>query len=139
MRGLRGFFPTTKLAAAKALSTSVGVLIFSVQTFAQDAAAPAAGTAAPGGPPAWMNFVPFIFLIVVMMFITSRQTANQKKKQEELITGLKRGDQVLTSGGMLGRIEGIADTFLTLEIADGVRVKILKSQIAGPANLEAKT
>jgi preprotein translocase subunit YajC len=53
----------------------------------------------------------------------------QKKKQAEFIQNLKRGDEVMTSGGILGRVEGITDVVLTLEIADQTRIKILKSQV----------
>ena len=60
------------------------------------------------------------------------------KKHSEFLEKLKRGDEVLTNSGIFGRIEGITDQFVTLEIADEVRIKILKSQIAGLPKEQAK-
>jgi preprotein translocase subunit YajC len=88
----------------------------------------------PNTPPAWMQFAPFIFMMVVMYFLMIRPQVKRQKTHQEFVTGLKRGDQVLTSSGIYGRIEGITDQFVTLEVADGVRLKILKTQIAGPAS-----
>lgn len=54
------------------------------------------------------------------------------------MASLKRGDSVLTSGGILGTIEGLTEKFVTLEVTDGVRLRILKSQISGPSSEEQK-
>ena len=94
---------------------------------------PALAQTAPAAPPAWMQFAPFIFMMVVMYFLMIRPQAKRQKTHQEFLTKLKRGDQVLTASGIFGRVEGITDQFITLEVAEGVRVKILKTQIAGPA------
>ncbi len=82
---------------------------------------------------AWMQIVPLAVIFLIMYFFMIRPQSNRQRKHQEFITALKRGDQVLTGSGILGRIEGITDTFVTLEIADGVRVKMLKTQIAAGA------
>lgn len=58
-----------------------------------------------------------------------RPQMKRAKEQRAMITALARGDEVVTSGGMLGRIDELADQFVTLEIADGVRVKVSKQHI----------
>ena len=63
---------------------------------------------------------------------------NQKRamNHKTFLTGLKRGDSVLTSGGIMGTIEGLTETFVTLQIANGVKIKVLRSAIASAANAE---
>lgn len=99
------------------------------------ATAPAMAQAAPGGaPPAIMQFVPFIFLFVVMYFLVIRPQSKRQKDHQAFVSGLKRGDEVVTSSGILGRIEGLTDQFVTLEIAPSVRIKVLRSQVASSVN-----
>lgn len=92
----------------------------------------AAPAAAPAGdqPSMLMSLVPFIFMIAVFYFLVARPQAKRQRTQQAFLSALKRGDEVLTSGGLLGRIEGLTDHFVTLEISDGVRVKVLRSQIS---------
>jgi preprotein translocase subunit YajC len=87
--------------------------------------------AAPGaGGNMLANIVPIIFMVVVMYFLIIRPQAKRQKQHQEFLVNLKRGDQVITSGGILGTIEGLTEQYVTLEIADQVRIKILKTQIA---------
>lgn len=87
--------------------------------------------AAPGAqPPMFMSLAPIVFIFGIMYFFMIRPQMKKQKTQAEFLTKLKRGDEILTTGGMLGRIEGLTDHFATLEIAPGVRVKILRTQIA---------
>src|ERR1700692_1166125 len=74
-------------------------------------------------------FVPFIFIFVIFYFLIIRPQAKKQKEHQKFVTDLKRGDEVITTSGILGSIEGITDTFVTLQIADSVRIKILRSQI----------
>ncbi len=105
-------------------------LLFFSTAFAQGAPAPAA---AGGAPPALLQLIPFAFMIIVLYFLMIRPQAKKQKSQREFLSSLKRGDQVITSGGILGSIEGMTDQFITLEIAPGTRIKILRSQIASGA------
>jgi preprotein translocase subunit YajC len=86
----------------------------------------AGGAATPSG---FEMFVPFIFIFVIFYFLIIRPQAKKQKAHQQFVTGLKRGESVVTTSGILGTIEGITDTFVTLEIASGVRIKILRSQI----------
>lgn len=91
--------------------------------------------AAPGGAPsALTSLVPIIFMIVVMYFLIIRPQAKKQKSHHAFLANMKRGDQVVTSSGILGTIEGITDQFVTLEIAPDVRIKIMKAQIATAFN-----
>lgn len=94
------------------------------------ARAQAAAPAAPAEQPWFMTLVPFVFMFAVLYFLIIRPQSKRQRDQQKFLSELKRGDEVITSGGILGRIEGITDQFVTLDIADGVRIKILRSQIA---------
>lgn len=81
-------------------------------------------------PSAFEMFVPFIFIFVIFYFLIIRPQAKRAKEQQKFLSEIKRGDDVVTASGILGRIEGLTEQFVTLEIADGVKVKMLRSQIA---------
>lgn len=98
------------------------------------AQAPAAGAPA-AGPNSFEMFLPFIFIFVIFYFLIIRPQSKRQKDQQKFVAELKRGDDVITASGILGRIEGISDQFVTLEIADGVRVKMVRSQIASSQKL----
>lgn len=90
-----------------------------------------AQTAAPGAQPsAFEMFVPFIFIFVIFYFLIIRPQGKRQKEHQKFLAEIKRGDEVVTSSGILGRVEGLTEQFVTLEIADGVKVKMLRSQIA---------
>jgi preprotein translocase subunit YajC len=95
---------------------------------AQTAAAPAAEQ-----PSALMSLVPFIFIFAVMYFLVIRPQGKRQRQQAQFLSALKHGDEVITSSGILGRIEGLTEQFATLEIGNGVRVKILRSAIGSSA------
>lgn len=80
--------------------------------------------------------IPFGFVFLIFYFLIIRPQGKRQRKHQDFIGGLKRGDEVLTASGILGRIEGLTDQFVTLEIADGVRIKVLKNQVAGPMTKE---
>lgn len=75
------------------------------------------------------SLVPLALMFVVFYFLLIVPSRKQKKKQAEFLQNLKRGDEVMTSSGILGKVEGITEHVLTLEIADQTRIKILKSQV----------
>jgi len=91
---------------------------------AQAAAAPAAQ------PSSFEMFVPFIFIFVIFYFLIIRPQSKKAKELQKFVAELKRGDEIITASGILGRIDGLSDQFATIEIAEGVKVKILRSQIA---------
>jgi preprotein translocase subunit YajC len=73
--------------------------------------------------------------VLLLLFFTSR---SQQKKQAAAIAGLKKGDRVLTQGGLVGRLVEIGDRFAKLEISPGVKVEILKSGILGADSAETQ-
>jgi preprotein translocase subunit YajC len=111
--------------------------IFSAWLFApawaQSAPGGAGGGAPAGGPPAgpaWVSFIPFglIFVLFYVLMILPQQ--RQRKKHQAMLTALKKGDRVVTSSGLIGSITNIHDDVVTLQIADNVKVKLLRSAVA---------
>lgn len=94
-------------------------------------AAEAHAQAAPGQTaPAWVQMVPLVAMVAIFYFLILRPQQKREKLRQSFISALKRGDEVVTSTGMFGRVEGLTDQFVTLEISDGVRVKMLRSAIS---------
>jgi|SRR5580693_8719734 preprotein translocase subunit YajC len=71
-----------------------------------------------------------IVFVAVFYFLLIRPQQKRMKEQQAMMSRLAAGDEVVTTGGILGRITEVNDTFITLEIADGVRIKVQKNQIA---------
>lgn len=84
--------------------------------------------AAGGSPMGTLIFV--AVLAAIMYFIMIRPQQKQLKAHREMIAGLKKGDEVITQGGMLGKIHLISERTVTLEVASGVRIRVLKTSIA---------
>ena len=78
-----------------------------------------------------MSFSPIILIFVVFYFLLIRPQQKRAKDHRSLLSNLKEGDQVITSGGIYGRITGIRDDKVTVEISDKVRVKVNRGNIAG--------
>lgn len=93
--------------------------------FAADAAAGA------GGAQGLMSFLPLVLIFVVFYFLLIRPQQKKAKDHQEFIANLKKGDEVLTSGGLQGKITGLTERVATLEIAENVRVKIARAYILG--------
>ncbi len=87
----------------------------------------------PAQPSTLEMLLPFIVLFGVMYFLMIRPQSKRLKEHSSFLKDLKRGDQVVTSSGILGTIDGLTEQFVTLEIADGVKVKMLRKQIASSA------
>ncbi len=77
------------------------------------------------------NLLFFAGLAAIMYFVLIRPQQKQVKEQQNLIAGLKKGDDVVTSGGILGKIALVTDKTITLEVSSGVKLRILKSAIQG--------
>jgi len=89
----------------------------------------AQGTA-PGGAGGMAPLLMMVVFIVIFYFLLIRPQQKKAKDHQALITKLATGDEVVTTGGLLGRVIEVGDTFLTLEVAEGVRVKVQKFQVA---------
>ena len=93
--------------------------------------------APPGGGggdmSAFMNFLPLILIFAVFYFLLIRPQQKKARDHKLMLQNLKKGDSVITQGGLYGKITGMSDQAVTLEIADKVRVKVSRGHIAGLA------
>lgn len=76
-------------------------------------------------------FIPLVLMFVIFYFLLIRPQQKRAKEHREVLQNLKRGDTVITAGGIHGKISGLTDTMVTLEIADKVKIKVSRNQIAG--------
>ena len=83
-----------------------------------------------------MAFLPLILLFAVFYFLLIRPQQKKAKTHKQFMENLKKGDRVVTSGGMYGTITGVTDDAVTIEVAEKVRVKILKGAVADYAKGE---
>ena len=105
--------------------------LFRVRGLAMNLIPDAFAQATPGAPGGQFQF-PLIMVVFVVLFyfLLIRPQQKRAKEHQALMSKLAAGDEVVTTGGMLGKVTEVGDTFVTLEIADGVRVKVQKVQIA---------
>ncbi len=90
------------------------------------------GSAVPGcGGGGMAQMLPLILMFVVFYFLLIRPQQKKMKEHRAMLNNLKRGDQIITNGGLMGRISGITDKLVTLEVAEKIRVRVLRSHIAG--------
>jgi len=85
---------------------------------------------AAGGASLAAQILPLIFIGVVFYFLLIRPANQRQKKHREMIEAVKKGDEVITAGGVIGKVTKVTDADVTVEIADGVRVKAVKSMLA---------
>ncbi len=91
----------------------------------------APGAGAFGGNDMMMSLLPFVLIFVIMYFLILRPQQKRAKEHQELIKKLRRGDNVVTSGGLLGKVTKVLDDDqVEIEIADGVRVRQLKGMVS---------
>jgi preprotein translocase subunit YajC len=89
-----------------------------------------AQAAAPGGSPnALVQLLPLLLIFVVFYFLLIRPQAKRAKEHKAMVAALGVGDEVVTAGGILGRITETGDQFLTVEVASGVQVKIQRHTV----------
>ena len=92
-------------------------------------AADAAGSAG-GMMTQFQGLIPLVFMFAIFYFLLIRPQQKKAKEHKALLEALKKGDQVVTAGGMHGKVSALDDQVVTLEIAPGVNVKINKGYIA---------
>jgi len=81
------------------------------------------------------GFIPLILIFVIFYFLLIRPQQKKVKEQKNFIDKLDKGDKVVTSGGIHGKITGLTDTIVTLEVAEKVRIKVSRTQIAGTSSV----
>jgi preprotein translocase subunit YajC len=97
--------------------------MFITEAFAQSGAAgdPMGGV--------FMQMLPLILILVVFYFLLIRPQQKRHKEHQSMLSKLATGDEVVTGGGLLGRVTEVGDIFVSVEIADGVRIKVQRQQI----------
>ena len=88
----------------------------------------AQGTAAPSDP--LLTMLPLVLVFVVFYFFLIRPQTKRQKEHKEMVSKLAAGDEIVTAGGVLGKVTDLGDQFVQVEVADGVRIKIQRHTIA---------
>jgi preprotein translocase subunit YajC len=94
---------------------------------------------APGGSSSSpvMQFVPLIAIFGIFYFLVLRPQSKKAKDTQKMLSELKKGDDVATQGGLIGKITGIKDNEVTLQVQEGVRIRVLRSAVTGVYNASA--
>ncbi|MFH1729700.1 MAG: preprotein translocase subunit YajC [Pseudomonadota bacterium] len=95
------------------------------------------GQAGGESPGLLQMLLPIILMIAVFYFIVIRPQTKKQKTHQNFVSALKRGDEVITAGGIYGKVAGVTDEFITLEIANNVRIRISKSSVAASGKIES--
>jgi preprotein translocase subunit YajC len=77
-----------------------------------------------------MSFLPIILMFVVLYFLMIRPQMKRQKEQKSMMDALAKGDEVVTAGGILGKVTKVTDGYVTLEIANGTEIIVQKSAIS---------
>jgi len=94
--------------------------------FISDAMAQAAGTGPQGG---LVAFLPMIALFVIFYFLLIRPQQKRQKEHKAMLAEIGKGDEVVTMGGLLGKVVDLNDNFMTLEVAKGTHVKVQRNLV----------
>jgi preprotein translocase subunit YajC len=81
-------------------------------------------------PNALMSLLPLVLIIVIFYFLLIRPQTKRQKEHRQMIESLGSGDEVVTGGGLLGKIKEVGDQYVTVEFADNVTMKVQKNTIA---------
>ncbi|MFH1874166.1 MAG: preprotein translocase subunit YajC [Pseudomonadota bacterium] len=88
-------------------------------------------TQAGAGKGSWFStLIPLVVIFAIFYFLMIRPQQKQQKKHKEMISAMRKGDKVITRGGIHGTVYGIADNVLTLEVAENVKIKINREAVA---------
>ena len=101
--------------------------MFISSAFAQTA--PAAAAAGGGLQDSLMGMLPLVLMFVVLYFVMIRPQMKKQKEHRAMVDALAKGDEVVTGGGMLGRVSKIGDNFIGVEIASGVEIQLQRSAV----------
>ena len=98
--------------------------MFISQAFAQTAPAPSGGTES-----SLLSLLPIVLMFVVLYFIMIRPQMKRQKEHKTMVEALAKGDEVVTAGGVLGRVSKLGETYLHVEVANGVELQVQRSSI----------
>jgi preprotein translocase subunit YajC len=102
--------------------------------FAYAQAAPGAG-----GPGPLVTILPFVLIFIIMYFMVIRPQQKKAREHQEMLGKLKRNDEVMTSGGIYGKVVDLKETVVTLEVAPNVRIRVHRPQISAVLTADKAT
>jgi preprotein translocase subunit YajC len=102
-------------------------MMFISSAFAQTA--PAAAAAGGDMQSSLMSMLPLLLMFVVLYFVMIRPQMKKQKEHKAMIDALAKGDEIITAGGFLGKVSKLGDSFLNIEIANGVEVQMQRSAV----------
>jgi preprotein translocase subunit YajC len=112
------------------------MIFFEPKAFADTTGTPVATTGvAPAAPVSQhqpstiMTMLPFVAMAAIFYFLMIRPQQKKMKEHDQMVNTLQKGEEVITRSGIIGKIHGIADKFITLEVDHNVRIKVVKNQI----------
>ena len=88
------------------------------------------GAAAAQGDGGLLGMLPLLLIMVLFYFMLIRPQTKRAKEHKNMVEALSKGDEIVTNGGLLGRVNEVGDSFLNVEIADGVEVRVQKQSVA---------
>jgi preprotein translocase subunit YajC len=99
--------------------------VFISQAFAQTAPAASSG----GAESSLMSLLPLVLMFVVLYFIMIRPQMKRQKEHKALVEALAKGDEVVTAGGVLGKVSKLGESYIHVEVANGVEIQIQRSAV----------
>ncbi len=84
---------------------------------------------AAGGTGGLLSFLPIVLMFVVLYFLMIRPQMKRQKEQKAMIDALAKGDEVITAGGILGKVSKVTEAYVTIEVADGTEVVMQKASV----------
>ena len=88
--------------------------------------------AAPAGDPGFIGFLPIILMFVLLYFLMIRPQMKRAKETKAMIEALQKGDEVVTAGGVVGRITKMGEQYLTIEIAPNTEIVVQRAAVSAP-------
>lgn len=93
---------------------------------------PAYAQAAAGGDPGFIGFLPIILMFVLLYFLMIRPQMKRAKEQKAMVEALQKGDEVVTAGGIVGKITKLSDQYVTVEVAPNTELVMQRSAVQVP-------
>ncbi|HZO03644.1 MAG TPA: preprotein translocase subunit YajC [Burkholderiales bacterium] len=90
---------------------------------------PAFAQSAPSGDPGYIGLLPIVLMFVLLYFLMIRPQMKRAKEQKAMVEALQKGDEVITAGGVLGRITKLSDAYVSLEIAPNTEISVQKAAV----------
>ena len=88
-----------------------------------------AAAASADAPPAWIQWAPIVGMIAIFWFLIIRPQMRRQKEHQQKVAGIKKGDQVVTAGGLVGKVAKVDEHYVEIDLAQGVRVKAVRNTI----------